>query len=72
MIQKLIEVLQQNGIFVNDDGSCDLEGLDSITYISLIIDVENAFGITIPEDYLSNPPQNLNDFIQIIKNADIK
>jgi acyl carrier protein len=53
--QKLLEVMEQNGIFINDN---DVNGLyealeiDSITFVTMIIDIEQIFGITFDDsDY---------------------
>ncbi|WFR55793.1 hypothetical protein QA584_19540 [Anaerocolumna sp. AGMB13025] len=48
----LYEVLNNNGIFF-DEGSLDqpLE-MDSLTFVTLIVDIENTFGIIYPQEYM--------------------
>lgn len=48
---KIIEALQQNGIYISDDWDEELE-FDSITFISTIVCLEEAFNIEIPDEIL--------------------
>ncbi len=48
----LYDVLNNNGIFF-DEGKPDqpLE-MDSLTFVTLIVDIENSYGITYPQEHI--------------------
>lgn len=48
----LIHIFEDNGVFVNCDDLTEILEMDSITYIALVVDAENAFAIQIPEEHL--------------------
>ena len=52
----IIKLLENNGIII-ESGEEDLDlrnySIDSIMFISFIIDVENEFAIAIPDEYLT-------------------
>jgi phosphopantetheine attachment domain protein len=52
----IIKLLENNGIII-ESGEEDLDlrnySIDSILFISFIIDVENEFAIAIPDEYLT-------------------
>lgn len=48
---KIIKILEENGIYVSDDWDEELE-FDSITFISTIVCLEEEFNIEIPDDFL--------------------
>ncbi len=48
----LLHIFEDNGIFVNCDDLEEILEMDSITYITMIVDAENAFAIQIPEEQL--------------------
>ena len=45
-------ILEQNGIFFYDDME-EILDLDSLTYVSILVELENEFQIDIPEQYLT-------------------
>lgn len=47
---KLIELLKENGVYV--DGEDEALELDSLTYVTVIVDIENEFGISYPEQFM--------------------
>ena len=49
---KLLQIFKNNGIFVNEDDLDEALEMDSITYITLVVDIENTFNIEIPDDQL--------------------
>ena len=53
----VIKALENNGIIVkieNDgDAFLDISAIDSITFISFIIDIESTFEIVFPDEFLS-------------------
>ncbi len=49
---KIRKILDENGIYIADNLDEKLD-LDSITFISVIVCLENEFEVDIPDDYLS-------------------
>lgn len=48
----LINIFEENGIFLNED-DCDTElQLDSIQFVNLIVQIEETFTITVNEEYM--------------------
>ncbi len=48
----LYEVLNNNGIFFDEDGLDQPLEMDSLTFVTLIVDIENTFGIIYPQEYM--------------------
>lgn len=46
----IIENIELNGAEINEEGT--IEDIDSITFISLVLDLEAEFNIEIPDEYL--------------------
>ena len=46
----IIENIELNGAEINEEGT--IEEIDSITFISLVLDLEAEFNIEIPDEYL--------------------
>lgn len=71
--ETLLKLFETNGIVIQENEQfTDLE-LDSLRFISLIINIEDKFEITIPDEYLSgNSLNTFSDFsevISIVKNS---
>lgn len=49
--QRVCNCLEKNGIVILEDGTFD--NLDSINFISAIVDLESEFDIEFPDEYLS-------------------
>ena len=52
----ILKLLENNGIVIElDEGDLDLRNysIDSIMFISFIVDLENEFSIAIPDEYLT-------------------
>ena len=69
--EKIKIMLENNGIAFedNDDGDTDIDvtAMDSITFISFIIDVEDTFEIALPDELLSiEILQSLSSFANIV------
>lgn len=67
----VIRAMENNGIVVEveDDGDAilDISAIDSITFISFIIDIESSFKIVIPDEFLSLMIiQSLNGFVSML------
>lgn len=50
-VNKIIDVLEQNGIYISDDWDEELE-FDSITFISTVVCLEEVFDVEVPDDML--------------------
>lgn len=48
----LLQLFANNGIFVNESDLGEVLEMDSITHITLIVDIENTFDIEIPDGQL--------------------
>jgi acyl carrier protein len=48
----LYEVLNNNGIFFDEDSLDQPLEMDSLTFVTLIVDIENSFGIIYPQEYM--------------------
>lgn len=69
--EEVVKILENNGVVVqmeNDgDAILDIADIDSITFISFIVDIENTFGIAIPDELLSLMIiQSLNGFVCVL------
>lgn len=66
----VITTLENNGVIVeltNGDADISSYPIDSITFISFIVDLENALDIIFPDDYLSiNTLQSINGFTNLL------
>lgn len=59
-------VLDRNGVEILDNG--DLESMDSISFITMIVDLESEFNTSIPDEYLSVDYMcNLENLINVLK-----
>ena len=47
---KVIEIVEENGIEIDDSGSFD--NIDSLKFISTLVSIQQAFNIEIPDEYL--------------------
>ena len=64
------EIFQNSGVDTDLLEYVDFEddlGMDSLTFITLLVEIEAAFGITIPDDMLLMENfKNMGDVIQIV------
>lgn len=76
LIQILTEIFSNSIIDMNILDFVDLIddlGMDSITFITIVVEVENAFDIIVPDDRLVIENfRTLNDIIQVIESANAK
>ena len=59
-------ILEQNGIFFYDDIEENFD-LDSLTYISILVELENEFQIEIPEQYLTKRINTFKVFCDMVR-----
>lgn len=51
--KKIINILEHNGIYISDDDYEAELDVDSITFVTAIVDLEQNFSIEIDEQYFS-------------------
>lgn len=70
---KLSELLRENGFEIQSDSleaESSLLDMDSLQYISFIADVEQAFDIAIPDEFLVKSDElHISDFAEMIENS---
>lgn len=65
-LQKIQNCLEENGIEVLNDGT--LDNVDSISFISSIVSLEEKFNIEFPDEYLLiEKMNNINNICLIIE-----
>lgn len=69
--EKVKTIFENNGIIVakddDSDDNIDVSAIDSITFISFIVDVESVFDIAFPDELLSIVIlQSVNGFTEIV------
>lgn len=68
---RIIECLDRVGILVEaeeDDVNVNDYGVDSISFISFIVEVEKEFNVEIPDGYLYvDVLQSLNGFVHLVE-----
>lgn len=72
----MIDILVDNNIVSKDEITNEnysdilsniADGIDSILYMSILVDIEEKYGIELPENVLEkNVFENIDDFISII------
>lgn len=62
----IIEKIELNGAEINEKG--EIEDIDSIVFISLVLDLEEEFNIEIPDEYLLMSTFSSIDNITLIIN----
>ena len=65
--EKLKTVFLENGLDIPENEEDTILELDSLQFIALVVGVENAFDIQIPDDYLSNEVlSSFGDFCELL------
>ena len=62
----IIEKIELNGAEINEKG--EIEDIDSVVFISLVLDLEEEFNIEIPDEYLLMSTFSSIDNITLIIN----
>ena len=65
----IIEKIELNGAEINEKG--EIEDIDSIVFISLVLDLEEEFNIEIPDEYLLMSTFSSIDNITLIINKPV-
>jgi len=64
--EKLINCLEESGIIVDEDGT--LPDMESIMFITMVLSIEEQFGIEFPDDYLNTTYfGSVDDILNFIK-----
>ena len=64
--ETVLTTLEENGIYIPDDFNEELD-MDSITFISIIVCIEEKMQISIPDEYLARDKfRTINNFIENI------
>lgn len=66
VLKNIVDILSENGIYVNEDDYDEDLGLDSLSYISMIVDIEKIFRISVPDEYLALQPKTVNEFVTLV------
>lgn len=70
IINKTNQILEENGVYLSENLDTFLD-IDSLTYMSILVGIEEKFKINIPEKYLINMPTSISemyDFMEKILN----
>jgi len=63
---KVLNCFEVNGVLVLENGN--FENLDSISFISVVVEIEDEFSIEFPDEYLlTNNFKNLNSVLSVIE-----
>lgn len=62
-----IQVLEENGIYMDEEYEDDLLEMDSISFMSVITGLEETFNMYIPVKYINNPPKTFIEFLKFIE-----
>ena len=60
---RLINIMKNNGVEFYDNSLNEKLTMDSIEFVSMIVEIENEFNIEVPDEYLLI--EKLNTFTQI-------
>lgn len=69
--EEIIKIFEENGVDVTDEQQ--LEDIDSVQYVSIVVDIEQLFGITLPDYVLEdNKFVDIDAFIETVKSICIQ
>ncbi len=58
-------IFAQNGYEIEQGSEMEQLALDSLQFLSILCDLENEFGVSIPDEYLSG--EGINTFADIVE-----
>lgn len=65
--EKLIKIFNDNGVVVISED--EIIDVDSLIYISIIVEIEEEFEIEVPDEYLiTNQLTCLSEYIELVDN----
>lgn len=53
ILEIVISIYEHNGIEVNNDHCADISEIDSLTFVTIVVDIENQLNIFYPDEYLT-------------------
>jgi len=63
------EVFERKGIFIPEGAEQETLSIDSLQFVSILVDLEEVFEVAIDDSFLiQNKLHNLVDFIEVISN----
>ena len=68
LVDLICKLFYENGFFINDRESIDFIddlGMESMVFMSMIVEIENAFNVIIPDDFLI--VENFKNIITVIE-----
>lgn len=68
LVDLICKLFYENGFFINDIESIDFIddlGMESMVFMSMIVEIENAFNVIIPDDFLI--VENFKNIITVIE-----
>lgn len=67
-ILDLKDIFERQGIFVSEEDYSETLAVDSLQFISLIVEIEEHYSIEIDDTYLTQTKlQSFNDFLNLIE-----
>ena len=63
------KVLEENGLFSYNMLDDEPLECDSLTFLSIVISIENDLGISVSEELLTHYPATCNEWVQFIETA---
>ena len=67
--QLTMDVLTENGIILFDTLEDEPLDYDSLTFISIVVTIENKLGFEVADELLKNYPVTYSEWVDFIKNA---
>ncbi len=66
IIKKTNQVLEENGIYLSENLETYLD-IDSLTFMSILVGIEEEFKINIPEKYLTDMATSISEMYDFIE-----
>ena len=61
--QSLYDIFEQKGIYLSETDKDDELEMDSLQFISIVIEIEYCFSISIDDDWMTDKLKTFNDFL---------
>ena len=66
-VETMRKILKENWIIVFQGEEDEVLDIDSLRFISVIVQIEEEFGVTIDNKYLGIEYKTLNDYVNLLK-----
>ena len=67
--QEIQEILEENGVFYFPDADDSPVEMDSLTFVSLIVSLEERYSVDISSEYMREPPDTYRNLINFLIEA---